>query len=129
MKPKAPLFQFLDSINYTKEDLFEELGEKNYSPFSINRFLSGTIDTVFYASEMNIRHHLPKEMQYEYLKNSVRKRKRYSQWFKKEEQENIDVIMEVYKYNYDKAKEVSTILSQEEIDVLKQKISKGGVQK
>ena len=74
---KIELKDWLNSINFNKENLIQETPHnvKDYPPYIINRCLSGHIDAVMFANEMNKNHHLPKDMQYSFYLNSLRKRK------------------------------------------------------
>jgi NACalpha-BTF3-like transcription factor len=128
-KGKSPLFELLDSINHSKKNILKDLGEHCYVPFSINKFLSGSMDTVIQASEMNIRPQLTKEMQYDYLQNSIRKKKRYTKWLKKESDEDIDLISKHYGYNYEKSRKALELLSKEEIESIKQLYFTGGIKR
>jgi signal recognition particle receptor subunit beta len=128
-KEVAPLFKILDSINFSKEDILEEVGQKEYKSFSINRFLSGSIDTVIFANEMNIRHQMPVEMQYDYLRFSIRKKKRFSKWFKKKIEDDIELLMGYYKINYDRAKETRSLLTDEQVEAIRKKTEIGGIRK
>ena len=123
-------FDFLNSINETKVDLFTDpQAEKDYSSFMINRGLSYFPDTVFYANEMNQHAELPKKMQFDFLMNSIPKRKRFSKWHKKEAStEQLIAIMACYKYNEERALEVLSILSNEQIKIIEEKMNKGGKQ-
>ena len=48
-------FEYVNSINYTKKDIMiDDIAEKAYNPFMINRSLSYFNDTVAMANEMNI---------------------------------------------------------------------------
>ena len=91
MTDKTTPFNFLNSINESKENIMTSENEIAYNPYIINHFLSGTIDTVFYANEMNIRPNLDKKLQYDYLRGSIRKKRRYSKWLKHEQIEHIDI--------------------------------------
>jgi hypothetical protein len=126
---KVPLFELLDSINYTKKDILQELGDHAYNPFMINKFLSGTMDTIIQSSEMNIRPHLTKEMQYDYLQNSIRKRKRYTKWLKQELEEEIELLSKHYSFSYLKAKEIHGLISKEELESIKKQYFEGGIKK
>ena len=124
------LSEYLTAINYTKEDLLnteDESVEKEYPPFVINRCLSYFIDTVLYANEMNQRGYLDKKIQFDYLTKSIRKNKRYSKWLKRESEENLDVIKEFYGYSNTKAREVLDIIGDEEIELMRQQLSTGGI--
>ena len=120
-------FAFVNSINYTKEDIMvDDIAEKQYIPFIVNKGLSFTPDTVVYANEMNSRPHLQKLLQYQFLINIVRKKKRFSKWIKKEKIEAIDIVKEYYGYNTEKARQVMSILSTDQIQTLKKRLYKGG---
>ena len=120
-------FDFVKSINDTKENLItDDWSEDQYNAFIVNKALSFTPDTIIYANEMNSRPHLEKVLQYQFLINIVRKKKRFSKWIKKEKIEAIDIIKEYYGYNTDKARQAVSILSKEQIDDIKSKLYKGG---
>tara|TARA_E500000318_G_scaffold111394_1_gene129832 strand:+ start:1412 stop:1810 length:399 start_codon:yes stop_codon:yes gene_type:complete len=120
-------FAFVNTINYTKEDIMvDDIAEKQYIPFIVNKGLSFTPDTVVYANEMNSRPHLGKLLQYQFLINIVRKKKRFSKWIKKEKIEAIDIVKEYYGYNTEKARQVVSILSTDQIQTLKRRLYKGG---
>ena len=128
MKP----FDYLNAINYTKEDIIEEsdnpeLAEKLYPPYMINRGLSYFTDTILFANEMNIRHQCDNKLQFEFFLNSIRKRKRFSKWFKKEQDENLDIIMSHYDYSYEKARQVLSLFNEEQLQQLRDMRFKGGV--
>lgn len=126
--PSISPFEFLNSINYTKDVLVvDEWSEKQYNPYVVNKGLSFSADTVIYANEMNARPHLDKKSQYSFLINIVRPRKRYNKWIKQEKIEAIEVIKDYYGYSTEKARRVLQILSSEQINTLKQKLKKGGV--
>jgi len=120
-------FEFINSIHYTKENLIvDEFTEKQYNPFIINKGLSYGSDTVIPANEMNSRPHLDKKLQYSFLINIIRAKKRFNKWIKAEEVDAIDVIKEYYGYSTEKAKQVLSILSDQQINILKTRIEKGG---
>jgi hypothetical protein len=118
------LKDWLNSINFTKEDLSEEV--KDYPPFIINRCLSGHIDCVLYANEMNMNHHLSKDMQYAFYLNALRKKKRFSPWMKKEKEKNLHLIKEYYGYSNDKASQALKIINKEQLEFIEKKLEKGG---
>jgi hypothetical protein len=123
------LSDFLTSINSSKEDLVEKepLCEKEYIPFVVNKCLSYFPDTIFYANQINVRPGLDKKMQYDYLRLSVSKRKRFSKWFKEEKNDNIKLIQEYYGYSYRRAKEVLECLTDDNIKTIKDSLKTGGV--
>jgi len=125
---KISPFDFANTINYSKNNLIvDEWSENQYSPYIVNRALGFAPDTVIAANEMNARPHLDKKMQYDFLLAVVRKGKRYNKWIKGE-LEDIEVVQEYFKYNFEKAKAALKILSKEDIDNIKSylKTSKGG---
>tara|TARA_R110000744_G_scaffold97936_6_gene189186 strand:- start:569 stop:955 length:387 start_codon:yes stop_codon:yes gene_type:complete len=126
------LGEYLTAINYSKEPLLDtedESVEKGYTPFIVNRCLSYFMDTVLYANEMNMRPETGKKMQFDYLQKSIRKNKRYSKWLKQESVENLDTIKQFYGYSDTKAKEVMDILSDDDIQFMRDKLNTGGVGK
>lgn len=122
-------FDFLNAINITKKDLIAEdpLTEKEYPPFMVNRGLSYFPDTVMYANEMNRNSDIPKKWQFQFLINSISKKKRFSKWHKKDaETESLQLVMEYYGYSSEKAKEAMKILSSDQLAYIEEKLSKGG---
>ena len=105
-------FDFVNSINYSKKDIMETENENEYNSFMVNRSLSYFSDTVGIANEMNIKHHLDNRLQYQFLINIIRKRKRFSKWIKPEIENDIDVVKEYYGYSNEKAKQISLFLRQ-----------------
>ena len=123
MKP----FEYLNSINYNKTDIMvDDISEKIYDSFLINRSLSYFYDTVGIANVMNQYHHTANKLQYHFLINIVRNRKRFSKWIKPEKESDIEVVKQYYGYSNEKARQVLPLLSPEEITIIKQKVSKGG---
>ena len=123
-------FDYLKSINSTKKNIMvDDVTEKEYSPFIINRGLSFFPDTILYANEMNLKHHLDHRLQYDFLINIIKKKKRFSKWVKPQEIAGIEVIKEYYGYSDEKAKSVIQLLNDEQIEELKQRIYKGGKRK
>ena len=125
-------FDYLNAINYTKEDLISdsenpELAEKLYQPFVVNKGLSYFIDTIYLVNEMNRYHHLSNKMQFDFLINIVRKNKRYSKWFKPQSDEEVEAVMEYYGYSLDKARQVVHILTRDQIRQITKSQCKGGM--
>lgn len=125
------LFDFLNSINFDKKNLIREsenpdLAEKVYTPYIVNKGLSFFIDTIYLANEMNQRSHCEKLLQYDFLINSVRKKKRYSKWYKSQKSDDLEAIKEYYGYSYDKAHQVADLLTEEQITTIKKSLGKGG---
>ena len=121
------LKDWLNSINFTKENLIEDPSSiKDYPPYIINRCLSGHIDCIMYANEMNKNHHLDKDMQYSFYINILRKRKRFSPWIKKDKIDDLESVKSYYGYSNEKAHQALKILSRDQINFIKQKLEKGG---
>lgn len=120
-------FDYLNSINLTKKDIMvDDIAEKDYNGFMVNRGLSYFADTVIIANEMNRYHHLDKKLQYHFFINMIRKRKRFSKWAKAQTESEIDAVKEYYGYSNEKARQAMTLLSPEQITNIKNKVSKGG---
>ena len=122
------LKDFLNSINDNKKNLMDEdeLCERLYTPFIVNRCLSYFNDTILYANEMNRNSHLDKKMQYDYYISSVRKRKRFSKWLKRESTSELDFIKQHFGYSDRKALEAMEILGVDGVNTLKERYSRGG---
>ena len=120
------LKDWLNSINHTKVNLLEENPDAKYPAYIINRCMSGHLDTVLYANEMNMNHHLPLDMQYSFFLNSVRKRKRFSPWLRKDEIKDLDLVKRYYGYSNEKAKQALRILTNEQLNFIKSKFETGG---
>jgi hypothetical protein len=122
-------FDYIKAISNTKENMIvDDLTEKEYNPFIVNRGLSMGIDTVLQANEMNQRHHLSKKLQFDFLLNSISKRKRFDKWQKADKSEDLEYVKAYYNYSYPKAVSALSVLSQKQIELIKEKINnKGGV--
>ena len=126
--PAISPFDFINSINYSKDNLIvDDWSEKQYTPYLVNRGLSFGPDTVIAANEMNSRPHIDKKLQYHFLINSIRPKKRYNKWLKATQIESIEVIKQYYGYNTEKARQVISLFDQSTIKNLKQKLEKGGM--
>ena len=121
-------FDFLKSINDTKINLIDmdESNIKSYNGFMVNRSLSYFSDTVILSNEMNRLHHLDAKMQYDFLINIVRKKKRFSKWDKPEQRADSECIKEYFGYSEEKAKQVIGLLTESQIKTIKLKVAKGG---
>ena len=120
-------FDYLNAINYTKKDIMvDDIAEKQYVPFMVNRGLSYFQDTVLMANEMNQHAHLDNRLQFDFLINIIRKRKRFSKWLKPQLENDVEVVKEYYGYSNEKARQVLPLLSSEQINGLKKKVSQGG---
>ena len=132
MAVKTNPFDYINAINVSKKNLMrgsnnDTIAEKEYSPFLSNRSLSYFADTIGYANEMNQRHHLDNLLQFEYLLNIVRPKKRFSKWVKKENDRDLSLVKEYYGYSNAKAIQVLSILTPEQIKFIEGKLEKGGV--
>ena len=123
------LKDYLNAINYTKENLLDtedEQWEKKYPPFIVNKCVAPFPDTVMLVNEINQLHHLDKKLQFDFLINSLRPRKRFTPWLKAKKLENLEYVKEYYGYNNEKAKEALDILNDEQISAIKRTLDKGG---
>lgn len=129
--PSISPFDFVNTIYVRGDNLIvDEWSEKQYNPFLVNKALSFGADTVIQCNEMNSRQHLDKKLQYDFLRYIIKPKKRFNKWLKGDKQlEAIEVIKEYYGYNNEKAHQVCSILSREQIEKLKQKLYKGGLKK
>jgi len=121
-------FEYVNQILHGKKQLIvDELTEKDYTPFLVNKSLSYHNDCVMYANEMNRRHFLDKKLQNDFLLNTVRSRKRpFAKWVKTEKSEDIECIKQVYGLSDSKAREALRLLSDEQIQKLKEQTDIGG---
>ena len=120
-------FDYVNAINFKKQDIMvDDVAEKGYAPYMVNRSLSYFNDTVLMANEMNVNHHLDNRLQFDFLLNIVRKKKRFSKWAKPETVSDVEVVKEYYGYSNEKAKSALSLLTTEQIDELKKKVFKGG---
>ena len=123
------LKDYLNAINYTKEPLLDtedEQQEKKYPPCIVNKCLAPFQDTIMLVNEINQLHYLDKKLQFDFLINSLRSRKRFAPWVKATKLENLEYVKEYYGYNNEKAKVALDILDDEQISAIKQKMNKGG---
>ena len=120
-------FEFVNAINYTKKNIMiDDITEKAYAPYMVNRQLSYFPDTVLAANEMNRNHHLDNRLQFDFFINIIRKRKRFSKWYKPETISDLDAVKKYYGYSNEKARQVLTLLNPEHINELKRKVTTGG---
>ena len=122
------LKDYLYSINQSKKNILDDDPDaiKKYPSYIINRCLSSFTDTVLYANEMNKNSHLPNKMQYDFFLNSVKPRKRFSPWARKDSIDYLDVVKEYYGYNDDKALQALRILTKNQLDKITYLLRKGG---
>jgi hypothetical protein len=126
------LKEYLNAINHTKEKLLDsddEDWEKKYPPFIVNKCVYPFQDTIMLVNEINQLPHLDKKLQFDFLLNSVRSRKRYTPWLKANKLDNLEDVKEYYGYSNEKAKQALDILTDEQIAEIKKKLYKGGAKK
>ena len=125
------LKHYLKSLNETKENLMESddpMWEKKYSPYIINKCLAPFNDTIMLVNEMNIRHHLPSKLQYDFFLNTIRSKKRYAPWVKGDKLKDLEYVKEYFGYSNEKAKAALRILDNDQIKTIKDSLNKGGRQ-
>ena len=122
------LKDYLYSINQSKKNILDDDldAARKYPAYVVNRCLSSFTDTVLYANEMNKNSHLPPKMQYDFFINSVKPRKRFSPWTRKDSIEYLDIVKEYYGYNDDKALQALRILTKDQLDNISYLLRKGG---
>ena len=120
------LKDWLKSINLTKENLLEEDPTLKYPAFIINKCLSGILDSVMFSNEMNKYPNLDPKLQYDFLLHSLRKRKRFAPWLKKDKISNLDAVKKYYRYSSEKALQAMRVLSKDQIEFIKKKLNTGG---
>jgi hypothetical protein len=126
------LKEYLNAINHTKERLLDsedEEWEKKYPPFVVNKCVYPFQDTIMLVNEINQLPHLDKKLQFDFLLNSVRSRKRFTPWLKANKLDNLEDVKEYYNYSNEKAKQALDILTDEQIAEIKKKLYKGGAKK
>ena len=121
------LKHWLNSINFTKENLLDEDPYEKYPAFVVNKCLSGSLDSVLFANEMNKSHYLDQKLQYDFLMNSLRKKKRFAPWLKKGKIEDLEAVKKYYKYSTEKAQQAMRILTKEQVKYIKDKLDTGGM--
>lgn len=130
MKTLSNPFDFVKAINEGKHLIRESdspvLMENEYVPYLTNKSFSYYTDTIFYANELNFCNNLDKLLQFDYYLNSIRPKKRFSKWAKKEDSDSLNVVMEYYKVGYKRANEIMRVLSIDQLSTMKEKLIKGG---
>ena len=123
------LKEYLNAINHTKKNVMDSedtMWVKKYPAFIVNKVLSGFQDTIMLINEMNRNHFLDKDMQFQFLLNSIRSKKRYSPFLRASKLKDIECVKEFYGYNNEKAKTALDILTKKELKLIKEKLYKGG---
>ena len=123
------LKDWLNSINFNKNNLIEEDPSviKDYPPYIINRCLSGNLDCIMFVNEMNKYSFLEKDMQYTFYLNTLRKKKRFSPWLRKDKVTDLQSVKQYYGYSNEKASQALKILSKQQLDYIKQRLDTGGI--
>ena len=123
------LKDWLNSINFTKEDITQDDPSviKDYAPYIINRCLSGNLDCIMFVNEMNKYSFLDKDMQYSFYLNTLRKKKRFSPWLRKDKVTDLEIIKQYYGYSNEKALSALKILTPDQINFIKQRLDIGGI--
>ena len=124
------LKDWLNSINLTKKNLIDEDPslEKEYNPYIINRIYSGHLDSVMFANEMNQYAFLDKKIQYDFYLNSLRSKKRFSPWLRKDKIKDLDYVKRYYGYSNEKAQQALKILTKQQLNFIRSKFETGGKQ-
>lgn len=124
-------FDFVTAINSTKKNLINEdpALEKEYNPFLTNKALSYFTDTIMDANQMNMHHGIDKKLQFDYLINIIRPGKRFSKWAKKVENNDRDLVKTYYSYNDRNADVALSLLSAEQLKIIRERLENGGVKK
>ena len=127
-RDRKNLQDVLYSINQSKQNIFPDgmIDPRQYQPFIVNKVMSQHLDSVLYANEMNKYYSLDKKMQYDFLINSLKPRKRFSPWIKRDTLENLDLVKEYYGYSHNKAIAALRILTKSQLDEIKLLLYKGG---
>ena len=123
------LKDWLNSINQSKINIIDEMpdSESKYLPYIIYRCLSGHLDAVMFSNEMNINHHLDKKLQYDFLLNTLRSKKRFSPWLRKDKVTDLELVKKYYGYSNEKAKQVLSILTEDQITYIRKRLDTGGI--
>ena len=123
------LKDWLNSINFSKKNLMKENPDsiKEYKPYIINKCLSGNLNCILFANEINMNSHLDNDMQYSFYLNSLRKEKRFSPWLRKDNIDDLECIKQYYGYSNEKAIQALKILNKKQINFIKQRLGTGGM--
>ena len=121
------LKEYLNAINHTKENLMQDsFSERKYPAWVVNRALYAHPDTILLVNEMNVNNHLESKLQFDFLLNSIRPRKRFAPWLKTSKIKNLDLVKEYFGYSDQKAKEALTLLTDDDLELIRSKLNKGG---
>jgi hypothetical protein len=123
---KLTVLDFVKDISQYKKGILDDDTQKYYKPFVVNKYLSMDATTVLYAAEVNQRPYMPKDMQYDYYMNAIDKRSRFFKYVKETNDDNLSIVKEYFGYGKKKAKEALSILTDDDIEYMKKRLSKGG---
>ena len=124
---KTNPFDFVKSVSSTKKDIMvDEIEEKSYAPFLVNKALSYHQDSILLTNEMNCKHGLDNRLQYVFFLNTLRKRNRFSKWEKPYVSKKIDTVKDYYQISTKEAKDYVNLLSDSQLRELKKRMNKGG---
>ena len=120
------LNDYLYSIYYSKDYLMDEDPdwEKNYPTYVVNKCMSHHMDTIVFANEMNKYPNLDKRLQYDFYIHTVRPKRRFSPWAKKQQVKDLDLVKKYYGYSSEKANQALRILTPDQLNYIKEKLSK-----
>ena len=124
------LKDYLNSINFNKNNLMDDedpMWEKKYPAFIVNKCLSGFVDTIMFSNEINQYPGLDNKLQYDFYLNSIRKKKRFSPWLRKDKVQNLDAVKQYYGYSNEKAMQALKILNKDQLKFIKDRLNVGGV--
>ena len=123
------LKDYLYSINQSKKNILHDdvEAERKYPPFIVNKCLSSFVDSILYANEMNRNAHLDKRLQYDFFINSLKPRKRFTPWLRKETLEDLELVKQYYGYSHNKALEAVRLLTKEDLNYIRKILNKGGM--
>jgi len=124
-------FDFVNAVSHNKKQLMtgtenDELAESSYVPFVVNKALSYFPDTILHANEMNRYSNTDNKLQFHYLLNSIRPAKRFAKWVKREDNESVELVKQFYGYSTEKAVQVVSLLTSDNLHYIKQKLERGG---
>lgn len=125
-------FDYVNSINSSKKTNLmrgsenDTLAEKGYNAWVVNKALSYFPDTILHANLINQYHHLDNRPQYEFLLNSIRPNKRFAKWVKNASDEDLEIVCAYYQCNRNLGRDYLSLLSSEQIQIMKQQLETGG---
>jgi len=123
------LKDWLNTINSSKKNLIDEdsLLESKYPAFIVNKCMAGHLDAIMFANEMNLNPNLDKKLQYDFYLNTLRSKKRFSPWVRKDELKNLELVKSYYGYSTEKAKQALPLLTDKQLTFISKKLDTGGL--